>query len=233
VVSPGAISLVILPGLDGTGLLLSSLGSALSADMKVAVIEYPVDVALGYDQLADYVMQRLPHGDFVLIGESFSGPLALRIAAQTPPGIKGVVLGASFARLDWPFKKLLSAVAGIVSPRAVPTVALAFVLLGGWADSKNIKMLRAALAKVKPEVLRARAREALAVDIVGETEKVKPPILFLQASHDRLVPRAAATAVAQIACELRIETMEAPHFLFQVAPVACASAIRRFCSQLK
>ena len=34
-------------------------------------------------------------GDFVVVGESFSGPLALLLAARSPPGLRGVVLCAT------------------------------------------------------------------------------------------------------------------------------------------
>ena len=41
-------------------------------------------------------------GDFVVVGESFSGSLALMLATRRPVGLRGVVLCASFVRFPLP-----------------------------------------------------------------------------------------------------------------------------------
>ena len=64
--------LVVLPGLDGTGLLLADFVRAVSAFFRVQVIAYPVDEPLSYDELMLYVQSRLPDEPLWLIGESFS-----------------------------------------------------------------------------------------------------------------------------------------------------------------
>lgn len=227
-----SVALVILPGLDGTGTLLSEFASDFEVERSVIVIDYPTDTFMTYDELVRYVGQRLPSDDFVLVGESFSGPLALKIAGGQPPGLKGVVLGASFARLDIPAKSLLSHVAGIVSPRMLPMFALSFLLLGRWATSQNVKALRTAIEMVRPHVLSRRAQAALAVDLVEQGVTVDCPTLFLEARYDRLIPRAAVKIVTQICSRLRVETIDGPHFLLQVSRAACASAIQNFCDEL-
>jgi len=227
-----APALVILPGLDGTGTLLSDFVSDFGVGHSVIVIDFPTDTFMTYDELARYVGQRLPSDDFVLVGESFSGPLALKVAGGQPSGLKGVVLGASFARLDIPAKSLLSHVAGTVSPRMLPMFALSFLLLGRWATSQNVKALRTAVKMVQPHVLSRRAQAALAVDLVAQGVTVDCPTLLLEARYDRLIPRAASENIAQICSRLRVETIDGPHFLLQVSRTACASAIRNFCNEV-
>lgn len=226
------LALVILPGLDGTGTLLSEFVADFGVGPSVLVIDYPKDTFMTYDELACYVGPRLPSDDFVLVGESFSGPLALKIASGRPSGLKGVVLGASFARLDIPAKSLLSHVAGTVSPRMLPMFALSFLLLGRWATSQNVKALRTAIEMVRPHVLARRAQAALAVDLVAQGVTVDCPTLLLQARYDRLIPSATAKIVAQICSRLRVEKIDGPHFLLQVSRTACASAIRNFCDEV-
>ena len=79
-----------------------------------------------------------------------------------------------------------------------------------------------------PRVLAARAREALAVDLVKSGVRPAHPALYLRASADRLIPRSAAGDVARLSPDIATKDIEAPHFLFQAAPEACARAIRDF-----
>lgn len=54
------ISLVLLPGLDGTGLLFKPLTDVLPSAFRPIVVRYPVDRMLEYDALADEVAGHLP-----------------------------------------------------------------------------------------------------------------------------------------------------------------------------
>ena len=80
--------LVLLPGLDGTGKLFAEFLEALDLGSSAQVVPYPPDIPLGYDELETLVRAALPaHGPFIILGESFSGPLAIRIAARPPPAL--------------------------------------------------------------------------------------------------------------------------------------------------
>ena len=72
--------LVLLPGLDGTGLLFEPLLRALPKEIEATVIRYPGDQRLSYDELLEFLRDQLPRDTpFILLGESFSGPLAIRL----------------------------------------------------------------------------------------------------------------------------------------------------------
>ena len=75
------IPAVLLPGMDGTGDLLTSFAARLAAHRPVDIIAYPAGQPLGYAALQTYIESRLPAGRFVVIGESFSGPLAIAVAS--------------------------------------------------------------------------------------------------------------------------------------------------------
>lgn len=167
----------------------------------------------------------------MLVGESFSGPLALKLAAERPPGLKGVVLGASFARLNLPLKSVLAA-ASRFSARFVPMPALSWILLGRWANAKIIRLLKSVLSQVGPSVLSGRAREALTVDLLAQGIGVECPVLLLQARHDRLIPKNAVIDIGRVCPILEVKEIEGPHFLFQASYAECLSAIREFCRRL-
>lgn len=91
------MKLVLLPGLDGTGLLFDPLLGVLPSHFSPIVISYPPNEPLGYAELVKYVKNRIPaNEDFVIVAESFSGPLAVQIAASHPPHLKGLILCATF-----------------------------------------------------------------------------------------------------------------------------------------
>jgi len=223
-----ARTIVLLPGLDGTGLLFKDFKATLERFYAVRSISYPVDVPLSYDELLPLVRARLPTGDFIVVGESFSGPLALRLAVDAPSGLKGVVLGASFARLDLPLKSVMSRLVKFVPAHRIPIHVLAFFLLGRWTTPDRRLELAAALSRVSSDVLTARARATLNVDLVKDARRLAVPLLYLRASADRLIPSSAARSLAGIAPAMTVQEITAPHFLFQTAPEACADAIRHF-----
>src|SRR5450755_3555099 len=95
--------LVLLPGLDGTGKLFAEFVQVLSPKVECVVVAYPKDQPMGYGELEGLVVSALPNNrPFVLLGESFSGPLAIRIAARAPKGLVGLILSVTFAKNPYP-----------------------------------------------------------------------------------------------------------------------------------
>src|SRR5690349_11358194 len=105
-------TLVLLPGLDGTGELFSRFVASLRSH-DVQVVDYPRDRALGYAALEEFVRERLPREmDYFLLAESFSGPIAISIAASSPSHLKGLILCGSFAANPLPALGPLSTLFG-------------------------------------------------------------------------------------------------------------------------
>jgi pimeloyl-ACP methyl ester carboxylesterase len=91
-------TLVLLPGMDGTGDLFAPLVAALGPHMRTIIVRYP-DEPLDYASHEEIARAALPLGHpFILLGESFSGPIAVSIAASAPTGLRGYVLCCSFVR---------------------------------------------------------------------------------------------------------------------------------------
>ena len=93
------ITVVILPGMDGTGIELTDFVAALAPEVEAIVVTYPNDRPMDYAGHEAVARTSLPiDRPFVLLGESYSGPIAISIAASAPPGLIGLVLCCSFAR---------------------------------------------------------------------------------------------------------------------------------------
>ena len=91
------MQVLILPGLDGEAALRVEFVATLAPFLPTRCLSYP-DHLSRYDDLLPLIQDQMAtiEGDFILIAESFSGPLALRIAETPPAGLKGILWVGSF-----------------------------------------------------------------------------------------------------------------------------------------
>ena len=221
--------LVILPGLDGTATLhtafVAALGSAFDA---VHVVRYPGDELLDYAALERRVREKLPvTGEVVLLGESFSGPLAISIAADPPANMVGLILSTTFAQAPIPLSGLFAPIVSFAPVRNVPLSVMTWMLLGRWNSPELEDGLRQALMRVNPKVLRHRASLTMRVDVSGLLGKVKLPTLYLRAVDDRLLSSSAYRSLALAIEHCTVVDVRGPHLLLQAAAAECAEIVKR------
>ena len=97
------MDLILLPGMDGTGVFFERLVEHLGEGIDPVVVSYPENDPLGYEDLKPFVTSRFPNENpFFILGESFSGPLAVMAAAERPKNLKGIILVATFVRNPMP-----------------------------------------------------------------------------------------------------------------------------------
>ena len=221
-------TLVLMPGMDGTGELFAPLVRALDSSIPTRVVRYP-------DAPGDYAAHEvaaravLPSGQpYVLLGESFSGPVAVSIAAARPEHCVGVILCASFLTSPNPLLRPLRPILSWWPPQKVPSFAAEAMLMGRHVTPALREAHCQALAQASPATLVARLDAIATVDVRAALESVQVPVLYLRASEDRLVPSAAGDLVMRHARQGRIVELEGPHFLLQVAPERAAREIQAF-----
>jgi pimeloyl-ACP methyl ester carboxylesterase len=223
------VALVLLPGLDGTGLLFANFAASFASHVKIIVVSYPTDAALGYSELEPIARAFLPKDQpFFLLGESFSGPIAISIAASHPPGLLGLVLCCSFARSPRPSLSVFRPLLSLAPVAALPLALLSFLVLGRFSSTALRRSLAESLAQVSPSALRARARAVLSIDVSASLSSVDVPVLYLRASKDRLVPESAPQTVVALSPDTKVVEFSAPHFLLQVLPSQAAATVREF-----
>lgn len=222
-------TLVLLPGMDGTGILFAPFLRALPPELPTQVVAYPGHEALNYEELEAFVLNALPpQGRIVLLGESFSGPIAASLAAKLDGRVSGLILCCTFVQNAWPALAVLKPFLKLVSPAAAPLRLMAWILLGEYATPGLCKLLRDALAQVSPAVLRARLAAIITVNASAALAAVKVPVLYLQAREDALVP-ASAARLALLACPaMRVVPLRGPHGLLQAAPAETAAVVAAF-----
>lgn len=228
------VALVLLPGLDGTGLLFADFAASFGPDVKIIVVSYPADAAVGYSELEPIARAFLPKDQpFFLLGESFSGPIAISIAASRPSGLLGLILCCSFARGPRPALAVFRPLLAVAPVALLPLALLSFFVLGRFSSPALRRSLAESLAQVSPSALRARARAALSVDVSASLACVGVPVLYLRASEDRVVPKSASQSVVALAPATTVVEFQAPHFLLQVLPSQAAGAVREFMENVR
>lgn len=220
-------TLVLLPGMDGTGRLFGPFVEAMGAETRTIVVAYPADESLGPRDLERIARSHLPADvPFVLLGESFSGPIAIAIAASPPPGLRGLVLCCSFVSSPRPALRWLAPLTGVMPLRADALFHRA--LLGRFATPERRRALTEAISEVEPGVLRRRLRAVLATDVRPLLARVRVPVLCLCATEDRVVPRSAAGRILRALPTARLSEIEGPHLLLQSSPDTCAKVVADF-----
>lgn len=221
--------LILLPGLDGIGLLFEPFIEALGPGIPTRVVAYPVDQFLGYPELLAWLAPQLPEAEpYVLLGESFSGPVALLTATQRPPALKGLILCATFAARPRPLLPGLIRLPLGALTRWVPELLRHSALLGHNAPVSLRRALTSAVERVRPDVMASRLAAVLRLAPLAGLERITVPTLYLRATRDRLVPARAARAIARRIPHLRRVDIDAPHALLQVAPEEAAAVVRGF-----
>jgi pimeloyl-ACP methyl ester carboxylesterase len=229
------MKLVLLPGMDGTGILFEPLVKALPGNLDPMVQSYPGDAPLSYEELLPTIAASLPTDEpFIVLGESFSGPLALRIAAACPAGLRGVILCASFARN--PIHYFPRAFIPLVHPMFFSRTFLPIVgvraMIAGYSAGPVSELVRRVHELVTPTVMAARARAIIAVDAEDALAACSYPILHLAGSRDRVVSRYSLKRIQRVRPDVRVVVLDAPHLVLQSAPEAAAQAISEFAASL-
>ncbi len=224
------LTAVLLPGLDGSGKQFAPLQESLGNALSTRIVAYSPD-STNYEDHLSQVMAALPIQEpYVLVAESYSGPVAIRVAARRPEGLKGLVLCASFAKCPRAFLSHFRSALGIVPPWKVNANWVAPLVLGRYKTADLLGLLEVGLSSVAPRVLLERLKGVARVDVSTEAQSVAVPALYLRATSDRLVPASAGAYVARCIPRITVRDLDGPHFLLQARADAASEEILSFAS---
>lgn len=214
--------LVLLPGLDGTGDLFAPFVAAAPPGFELHVISLPP--LSRYEELLVHVRAHLPSGRFAVLGESFSGPLAVAVARAEPQRTAAVILCNSLLSPPlggWPRFLPWSLLFMLPPPRWV----VRGFFVGRDAAPALVASVRDAVAKTPRNVLAARMRSVF--QLSRDVASIGVPLLSLTGSGDLLV-RAQRREIARIAPTATFAKIDGPHLLLQARPEAAWAEIGPF-----
>ena len=225
------MTLVLLPGLEGTGNLFADFKRELPDTIQVVTASYPRDRFLSYPELVRWLDDVVPRDTlFVILAESFGTPLAVKFAATHPHNLIGVVLTAGFisdpSGIWRPLAKLL---ARPFLFRLGPTDALLErYFVGPDAPNSLKRAVLQSLRSTGAEILTMRFRAVLDCDARQEIRLMNVPLLYLQASNDRLVGRDSMDEIRRLHPSTVSNVISGPHLLLQREPAAVAARVLEF-----
>jgi pimeloyl-ACP methyl ester carboxylesterase len=224
------IPIVLLPGLDGTGELFEPLIDCLPEGITPIVISYPRDRPLDYRDLKKIVMDKLPTGtEFFILGESFSGPLAVMIAAERPEGLKGLILCATFIRNPFRF---IPSWASIFSVSCIyrlwPLLIRIRTICAGNQIKEFARMAIEVIKTVRPDVIAGRVKSVFRVDVEKELRSCALPILYLMGAEDRLIKKHNFEKIKKVRHDVLLKEIKTRHFILQLEPMKASKELVEF-----
>ena len=224
----------LLPGLHGTDALFEKFHSALPDQQECEQINLPEKGKQDYQTLGDWLDNHLPHRKDkkrLIIAESFSGPLAMMIAAQRADEVAGIVLASCFCDAPHnpgiallPLRPLF-----MVKPHRK---ALEHFLVGKDASDQDIEELAQVIQTIPSSTLTKRVRAILELE-EGDTPRLKDtPMLLLQAQDDNLIPWEAQQRLEAHYPNARVHWIPSPHMILQRHAKTCLEKIMDFTSDL-
>ena len=210
-------TLVLLPGFDGTGRLFSPLHKQLSEGINTIVLSYSNDKPMTYSELCYSLKDEMPNTPFVLLGESFGGPLAILLSQRSNENLKGIILCATFVKN--PQVLITKLVRPFLKPKHLrketPSWYIKTLLTNGISDKKLIYNIQAATRELTPEIYFTRLKEIAEVNVTNILENCELPILYLRASRDQLVYESSMKLIENFGKSVAIQSFDAPHMLLQ------------------
>ncbi|HUE74834.1 MAG TPA: alpha/beta hydrolase [Pirellulaceae bacterium] len=216
-------TLILLPGLDGTGKLFEPFLAAAPRGLAPIPVAYPTQFA-SYDELEPIVRAKLTD-HCVLLAESFSGPLGVRLAADAR--VRALILCNSFVSPPHPawLRHLAIGPLFCVPP---PGWLLRRFLLGKVATPELCQSVRDAVRQVPRAVLARRLRQVLSCGEQKVLSSHRKPVLYLRGSNDAVVSLLSWRAIKSVNPDAQLAEVAGPHLLLQTEPQACWKAILPF-----
>ncbi|MDC7684366.1 alpha/beta hydrolase [Asticcacaulis sp. BYS171W] len=196
----------------------------------MCALAYPQTGDQAYAHLGQLLLPEMPlDRDYILVGESFGGPLAIWLALHAPRKPLKLILGATFAAS--PYGRL----GQIVSPliplgRFLPlwTWQIRLMLFNG-GHAETAQMIHDTVSPIDRRTLLARVQSVLTCDMRSQLAALQMPILSLNAGKDRLIPPVLPRHFGKNIRQIRLGL---PHMIFQCDPAGiCENHILPFLRQ--
>jgi pimeloyl-ACP methyl ester carboxylesterase len=229
IVSDASATLILLPGLDGTDVFLRPLVAALPKSIRTVVLSYEGEYRYG-DLLRAARRSVGELSECYVLASSFSGPLAVMLAAAEPAKVRGIILCATFVRfprpdllpfrfaLAWPLLWLIRTVRRVPVWLRQPADA--------WRRAKAETWKR-----VSARTLVRRVREIFDVDVREILRACPQPLLCLAFRDDEVIPASNAAEIVDGRPKARLATLPGKHLGIWWDPQAVSREVMHFIRQ--
>lgn len=220
------LKIILLPGLDGTGLLFNGLLKALPNDLEVDVICLNDLSARTYHEQAIELAARYVGTDLVLVAESYSGRLAYEWCGVSNAAVRAVVFLASFVSAP----SLISRLAGylpvsLLKPHRLSRYLVNRVGFAGAGAPEHIDPVFESIRLTDQHTLKQRLKNISQLHTPSKLYNI--PSVYIRPSHDYLVANKAVAAVTSVFNNLEVVRVSGGHFIAQSRPYLCSNIIQK------
>ncbi len=218
-------TLVLLPGMDGTGKLFTEFLSYYEGDHLV--ISLPESGPQDHATLANVINRQLPNESYILLAESFSGGIVPELLKLNPTHIKGVIFVASF--LSSP-RSYLIGLAKLIPIKALVSLPLSniahrLLFLGQEATKLLLSKFVNVIRSIPKQVLRNRLEVMKRLQLPETTFDI--PTIYIRALSDRLISTKKSQEVANVFNHIEFVELEGPHFILHAQPRESAVLVNK------
>lgn len=223
---------MLLPGLNGTDGLFHPLLDCTPENIEVVVVTYPAHRKQSYEQLTRHIEEVVANINtpFVLIGESFSGPLALFVAQKKPIGLLGVILVATFIKApNFSVGRFLPWRIGFAL--VIPIFKLC-TYSGRKKDCALVGLMSEELSKVSADVMADRIDSIFDVNASQALLDCSMPLIYFRGTGDYVVPRKNLNKIKLLKPSVLVAEFTTRHFILQTTPVEAWAEIQKFVTDM-
>jgi len=219
------MKLVMLPGLDGTGLLFENLAQELSRKFEVTIISFEDVSGQSYQQQAAEVAEQLKNDCIFIIAESYSGPIAYALTQLLKPNqISGIVFLASFISRPSPIAYMAHLIPSVLfKENRFTRKSLTYFGFNSHYESQLISAVFNSINMANKIKLRNRLHNIATLQKAHNIISI--PVTYIRPSKDRLVSRQAVNDLAKNCINYNEVSVSGGHFIAQLKPKECAEVI--------
>jgi pimeloyl-[acyl-carrier protein] methyl ester esterase len=224
-----ALPIVLLPGMDGTGVLFGEFAAQSPEGFRPIVVALPRSGS--YDELTESAASAIASdGRFVIVAESFSGPIGIRLAVRFASRVAGLVLVNTLVVPPRPRALRVLPWSYIFAFPPLRCVVRA-LLVGQSASEQSVDRVHSVIARTDADTVSIRIRSVPAVNEIDNLARLQWPVLLLRGTRDRLVSKRSAEVIARHARRLTTCDVVGPHLRLQCQPAKAWRAIEDFVRQ--
>ncbi len=226
------LNFILLPGLDGTGILAQPFVKQFPYPERLEVITYPQSIKNNsLSQLAKMIEDKLiDKKNYVLIGESFGGLVCLEILKRNFLTLKGMIFLVAFAQPPKPrLLKLLEKLPIEYFPWAsLPNFILKQFAISSDATQEQVELAQTTSKSVDPKTLAHRLRIIISDPMKDIDNHWSIPCLYIQGSEDKVVPKHSANWFKKHFSNFTLNSIKGGHFLLHTRTQECIDNIVNF-----
>jgi len=220
------VKILLLPGLDGTGILFDRLVSALPNDLDVQIISLDSLIGTSFSEQAQSVADSLNDTEFIIVAESYSGRMGYELCHLLGERVKRVIFLASFVSSPSIISKWAHLMPiFLLRPNIFSKWLLTNIGFSGEGNTILTAHVFESLNRAKKDKLKQRLKNISKLNT--PFRMLATQAVYIQAEKDHLVSERVVNIIEKLFINVSMVKLSGGHFVAQIHPNKCAQIIMR------